>query len=441
MDSFLYFCTLEEIKSNKEDNMAGLYEQIINQLFKAKLEKYDRKIYHIGMKEIGRDEAIQYLSRYLYALIQNTIDDVAEQENGVEKCIQFTNDVIKELGEKFAIENYEDDLVDASNSILTSVIDKTKCDYPDLQKYIQRITPLTSLTKSSLFTGAKNSVNMISELKKEILSADKIYIVVSFIRLSGLNMMLPELQEFVARGGCLRVITTTYMQITEYKAVEKLSKLAHTEIKISYHSDLDRLHAKTYVFMRDSGFHTAYIGSSNISHAALTEGLEWNVKVTQMELPHIFATVKNTFDTYWEQDVFETFNLNRDSELLKKALDKNAQTSEGIDYSVLDLMQAKEYQNDILDRLEKERRYHNNWRNLVVAATGTGKPLLPLSTISVLKSSIQRLISFLWCIVKRLSNRLVLPIVRYWEIRISVICGMVDMKPLRIRISLHQRIC
>ena len=45
MDSFLYFCTLEEIKSNKEDNMAGLYEQIINQLFKAKLEKYDRKIY------------------------------------------------------------------------------------------------------------------------------------------------------------------------------------------------------------------------------------------------------------------------------------------------------------------------------------------------------------------------------------------------------------
>ena len=117
MDSFLYFCTLEEIKSNKEDNMAGLYEQIINQLFKAKLEKYDRKIYHIGMKEIGRDEAIQYLSRYLYALIQNTIDDVAEQENGVEKCIQFTNDVIKELGEKFAIENYEDDLVDASNSI------------------------------------------------------------------------------------------------------------------------------------------------------------------------------------------------------------------------------------------------------------------------------------------------------------------------------------
>ena len=54
------------------------------------------------------------------------------------------------------------------------------------------------------------------------------------------------------------------------------------------------------------------LGSSNISHAAVDRRLEWNVKVTQMELPHIFATVKNTFDTYWEQDVFETFNLNQD---------------------------------------------------------------------------------------------------------------------------------
>ena len=61
---------LEETMSNKEGYMAGIYEQIINQLFKVKLEKYDRKIYHIGMKEIGRNEAIQYLSRYLYILIQ-----------------------------------------------------------------------------------------------------------------------------------------------------------------------------------------------------------------------------------------------------------------------------------------------------------------------------------------------------------------------------------
>ena len=39
-------------------------------------------------------------------------------------------------------------------------------------------------------------------------------------------------------------------------------------------------------------------------------------------------------------------------------------------------MQAKEYQNDVLDKLEKERMYNNNWSNLVVAATGTGKTVI-----------------------------------------------------------------
>lgn len=356
--------------------ISGIYEQIITELFKCKLEKYDKDTFHIGLKEIGREEAILYLSRYLYTLIQSVISEAVCQDNGVEQCIAFVNDVIKNLGKTFAIQDYDVNLIDASNSILTSIIDISKCDYPDLQKYIQRITPLTSLTKSSLFTGAKDTVNMISELKKEILSSDKVYIVVSFIRLTGLNMMLPELKEFVARGGELRVITTTYMQATEYKAIERLANLQNTEIRISYNGDVDRLHAKAYIFLRNSGFHTAYIGSSNISRAALTEGLEWNVKVTQMELPHIFATVKNTFDTYWEQDVFEPFDIARDGEKLRNALNKNASSDKGIDYSALDLMKAKEYQNDILDRLEKERKYHNNWRNLVVAATGTGKTVI-----------------------------------------------------------------
>ena len=117
--------------------MTGIYEQIINQLFRCKLDGCDRKIYHIGTKEIGKEEAINYLSRYLYVIIQELITDLVDTEDGVERSIRLVNAIIKKLGREFQMEHYEDDLIDASHSILTCIIDKTACDYPDIQKYIK----------------------------------------------------------------------------------------------------------------------------------------------------------------------------------------------------------------------------------------------------------------------------------------------------------------
>lgn len=356
--------------------MTGIYEQIINQLFRYKLDKYDRKTYHIGTKEIGKEEAVSYLSHYLYEIIQKLVTELVDTEDGVERSIRLINAIIKKLGTEFQMEHYEDDLIDASHSILTCIIDKTTCDYPDLQKYIQQITPITTLTQCSLFTGSNYAVNMISELKKEILSSNEVRILVSFIRQSGVNLLLPELKRLTGTGRKLKVITSTYMAATEYKAIKSLAQLPNTEIKISYNSNIDRLHAKAYIFLRDTKFHTAYIGSSNISKAALTEGLEWNLKVTQIELPQIMSMINNTFETYWENKTFETFCSNRDEDKLKAALGVSEQPTTGIDYSVLDLMEAREYQNDVLDKIEKERIYNNNWKNLVVAATGTGKTVI-----------------------------------------------------------------
>ncbi|MCO6026566.1 DEAD/DEAH box helicase family protein [Prevotella cerevisiae] len=153
-----------------------------------------------------------------------------------------------------------------------------------------------------------------------------------------------------------------------------MSSLNHTKVKVSYNNEVDRLHAKSYLFLRKTGFHTAYVGSSNLSAPALTEGLEWNIKVTQSELPDIIQKIRNSFEGYWNNDLFEEFIPGKDDERLKNALDKNYEAP--IDYSILDLIQARDYQENILEKLRIEREVHHHYRNLIVAATGTGKTVI-----------------------------------------------------------------
>lgn len=215
---------------------------------------------------------------------------------------------------------------------------------------------------------------MESELKREILSADDICLLVSFIRSTGINLIYNQLKEFAQSGKRLRIITTTYIGATDFYAVKKLASLPNTEIKISYNSSIDRLHAKSYLFLRKTGFHTAYVGSSNLSEVALTEGLEWNVKVTQKELPHIIKEIRHTFESYWENPLFETFVSGRDDDRLKEAL--SGVKNESIDYSVLDLIKAHDYQDAVLEKLKLEREVFGHYKNLVVAATGTGKTVI-----------------------------------------------------------------
>lgn len=84
--------------------------------------------------------------------------------------------------------------------------------------------------------------------------------------------------------------------------------------------------------------------------------------------------IHTTFDTYWHSDEFQDFS-EKDRPYLEDAIDaeRGRGKKEGSALSYAFRIRPYPYQEQILDALQAERQIHHRTRNLVVAATGTGK--------------------------------------------------------------------
>jgi superfamily II DNA or RNA helicase len=353
----------------------GIYEQLVTQLVAQKINQLEKDAYYINKTPIDKVEASSLFAQHLSRTIKYALQYV-KGENQLENQIEIANKIILFLKEELNNEEFLNDLIEVEGELLKAVFTKVDAHFSDIDLHLKEITPYTRLTHSELFTGGNVGLSLESELKKEILSSNRIDLLVSFIKFKGIIILERELREFTNRGGKLRVITTTYMGASDYKAIQLLAKLENTEVKISYNTGNERLHAKAYLFFRNSGFHTGYIGSSNFSRSALTDGLEWNIKITTNEVSHIIDKFQKTFDCYWQSDDFEFFDDEKHSEKLISSLNqgKIAKVTD-INTSYFDIKPFP-FQCEILEKLEVERIIHNRNRNLIVAATGTGKTVI-----------------------------------------------------------------
>lgn len=262
-----------------------------------------------------------------------------------------------------------DDTID-SEELLHAVFEASLADPPTFSP--------TPLTGASLLTNASADLSMSAEIKREILTADSVDLLCAFVRNAGIAVIREPLQYLKDNGIPLRVITSTYCGGTQVDAINKLVKEFGAEVKVTYETSDTRLHAKAWLFRRNSGFDTAYIGSSNLSNSALVDGIEWNIRTSRATTPAVLDKFEAVFDTYWNDPLFVTYSPDSDRKRLETTL-KRERSGGGrdvrIELSGLDV-EPRPYQQAMLEALQTERQVHDRHRNLLVAATGTGKTVV-----------------------------------------------------------------
>lgn len=380
----------------------GVYETLVSAAIEKKLAELPNSKYLVKKVDIDSAESCKMLSDYLAGVVceilkgyfksQDSSKTISSQVEVVNRVLQFIESEWRD--EEVVTSDYR--LSDESKlQFLRSIYSKVGYTEAQIEEKAKN-HPISGYRVSSLFTGG-NDISIDDEIKRDIQTADQIDFVVSFIKFEGLRLIYQYLKNFLGNAGAkLRILTTTYMGATDPKAIKKLFELKEfgdVEIRASFNTNQERLHAKAYIFSRNSGFDTAYIGSSNLSRSALTKGLEWNMRVTSVENSHIINKTKATFDNYWNSEDFEDIDSEEKLKSFENAINEQRYghcDCDSGETQYLIRFERKTHQIKVLEKLQYERDREGSKRNLVIAATGTGKTAISAFDFKDFSKELQR---------------------------------------------------
>jgi len=363
----------------KDKNLSwyGLYERLSSPALRKDLERYGLAELAKWREKLDQEEVSAAVYAHLGRVFSAAILELRERDRTAwEASIADFKDALEQVGHPLA--GLVDQLPELPLRELTEII------RPEEQtlKARSRIRPDIPLASSGLLTGSRHSPSLIGQIEKELASADRADWLVSFIKFSGLRALKSSLQRFTEQGSVdggprLRIATTSYLGATDLKAIQLLLELPNTEVRVSFDTHRTRLHAKAYLFHRNTGFGTAYVGSANVSRVALDEGLEWTARISQHELSHVWRQVVTGFETHWsDESEFELIGA-EDLPRLEEALASERHTKSGNNgrsWHFVDLS-PHAFQQEILDAIAEEREAGLS-KHLVIAATGTGKTMV-----------------------------------------------------------------
>lgn len=95
----------------------GIYEPLINQLIRSKIEDLDKNTYYIKETPIDKEEAASILSQYLSAVLHKALR-LFPREGALEKQLSLANKIIFLVRDELRNEEFEGDIIDVEGKIL-----------------------------------------------------------------------------------------------------------------------------------------------------------------------------------------------------------------------------------------------------------------------------------------------------------------------------------
>lgn len=280
----------------------GVYEQLVTNELHRLLRLLDPIVVDRGPLDPG--DAYEVLGRHVGELARRALRSVGgDDADALVRQVDLANRIAQAIAEITPEMTSKGDLVAESRDLLQAI--GVPRDVPGPVRFPAR--PEVPLSTSALLVNGRDQPRIGVEVQRELASANRVDLLCAFIKWHGLRVLEEHIDALMRRGGRMQVITTTYIGATERRALDRLVELGAT-VKVSYETRTTRLHAKAWLFHRDTGFSTAYVGSSNLSKSALLDGLEWNVRLSTIEQGHLLDTFRATFDEYWEDPAFEPYN-------------------------------------------------------------------------------------------------------------------------------------